>query len=113
MRWSDERRVEVALARRSAQAKTHSGQGELRTAGSDISPGLKCIANHTQAFLIEPVRQLNPVGIIDIDHGSLWSGSEPPVEQALFRVPVVLHRLVIVQMSARQVLERGDGVMQI
>ncbi len=41
-----------------------------------------------------------------------WPRSQTAVEQSLFRVPVVLHRLVIVEMVAREIGKNRDRVFE-
>src|SRR5215208_1945242 len=113
VRRANERRVKIAFARRRDETKSHPTQRELRIASSHVRIVLHRIPNDVQAIFLKRRRQLNTVRIVDVDDGMVWPRSEATVKQSLFRVPVVLHRFVIIEVIAREVRENGNGVFEL
>src|SRR5881296_1833283 len=104
-------KINFSLGR--VQLKSHSVQRELRIASGNVGVGLHRIANDAQTFLVKTIGKLNSIRVIDVDNGSLRSRSQSPVKQTLLGVPVVFHRLVIVQMIAREISKYSDRVFQL
>src|SRR6185437_2628229 len=108
MGWTNQRRVKIAFARGRDETKPHSTQRKLRIARSHISLALHRITNHLQTIFLQARGKFNAIWIVDVDDGVSGPRSQTTIKQSLFRVPVVLHRLVVVEMIAREVRENSD-----
>src|SRR5215211_7813318 len=97
--------MKVALACRRHESKPHTVQRELRLASSNFRLSIDCIAYDAQTIFLQRLSQLHTIRIVDIDYRVTRPCAQPAIKQSLFRVPVILHRLVIVEMIAREVGE--------
>src|SRR6185369_3041235 len=111
--WTNERRVKIPFAHRSHKSKPHPTQRKLRISSRHIGVVLYPITNHIKPILFERCGELNAIRIVDVDDGVSWARPETTVKQSLLRVPVILHRLVIVEVIAGEICENGDRVFEL
>src|SRR6185295_4011877 len=112
VRWTNQRRMKIAFTRGRRESKAHTTQRKLRIASSHVRIAIHRVTNHAQAILFERCGQLDAVRIVYVDDGVTRPRPETTVKQSLLRVPVVLHRLVIVEVIAREICKHGHGVFQ-
>src|SRR6185312_9256788 len=109
---ANQRRVEVSLVDRSTQTKSHSVERELSVGRGNVGLRLHAIANYAQAISLQTFSQLDTFRIVHVDDGSFWPRAEASVEETLLCIPVILHRLVIVEVVAREIAENCHRVIQ-
>src|ERR1700745_3350234 len=95
-----------------AQSESHSWQGELWIIGGNVCVGFHGIRHYAPPFTFQSICQLDAMRIIDIDNGCLGSRTETAIDKTLLRVPIVLHRLVIIEMIAREIRKYCDFIIK-
>src|SRR5438876_5974726 len=77
-----------------------------------VCVSLNAVTNDSQTLTFQSLSQFDAPRIIYVDDRSSRSRAKAPIKQTLLGIPVIFHRLVIVEMVAREVGEDRNRILQ-